>query len=904
MSSQSSNKSSSRWGSFLQQAVAGVESRLDTILADEDTKLSTSPPSVSKQTLDAATKKDTYTAQPRSASHDQRNDRLRERLAKAVVTRSTTRPAAQSPKDCTLSSRPASPGTILPTNEDDIEVLRSVSNDEPTTTHKHNVQSLGVSNEESLSIAFKQEPSTSSTVQNDHILSSAPRGLSEGNVDSRQTTNESSSLSGHKHLDTISLQSSSLPLMASADSSPLVVEAIAVVDPQNSSNEAANSQWREETNLYLEHIDALQAKLRYLAKEAVEVSRKAASEATAESVEQKLALKDEKIALLIEEGQTLSQNELKHTTTVRQLRARLAEEVKAHNQAREAISKMSKIAEAAQNRATQAEFAAREQAEKMNGLLETQNEIVSLQAKTRDQESRIINLRQQLLVTNDPEHQQHSRRLEDALDAEKTITSDLRDDLSNMKLEKELLDERQRARLRELQEKLDHEQHYTKRVESELRAEIGVSQPSAKRYNALTVYQVLENRLESYRTRAEEASSTETKDNQVKLLRQTEVLQSQYVVATQNWRGIESSLLARIANLEKERDEIMRKENESRRKNREIVDFAYNLFKFDTNRLQTIKLRRMDEDLQHAARSIVELQETIQSQKDKLTEAEKAFGRTQKDLENTSLELKDQNAKASRLTEQLGGTKASYHEVSPMNPEILHQRANVDSSIHSLTSKPSLEKLNYHSRPRPMKPIPGLSGDSTAQPDRPLGRRQSTQPSQVSSVASPSRQDSIPHLTYQILNGHTPETPSIRAEQFEDFFDGTSTPLTPDRTINDVISVSTTAAGPSVQLIERMSATVRRLETEKASSRDELERVTAQRDETREQVTSLMQEIEESKDVSEKVKVLEGEVAAINQRYQTTLEMLGEKSELVEELRADVADVKQMYKDLIESTLR
>lgn len=33
----STTKSSSRWGSFLQQAVAGVESRLDTILADEDT---------------------------------------------------------------------------------------------------------------------------------------------------------------------------------------------------------------------------------------------------------------------------------------------------------------------------------------------------------------------------------------------------------------------------------------------------------------------------------------------------------------------------------------------------------------------------------------------------------------------------------------------------------------------------------------------------------------------------------------------------------------------------------------------------------------------------------------------------------------------------------------------------
>ncbi|KAL9117688.1 MAG: hypothetical protein Q9187_005772, partial [Circinaria calcarea] len=32
-----STKSTSRWGSFLQQAVAGVESRLDTILADEET---------------------------------------------------------------------------------------------------------------------------------------------------------------------------------------------------------------------------------------------------------------------------------------------------------------------------------------------------------------------------------------------------------------------------------------------------------------------------------------------------------------------------------------------------------------------------------------------------------------------------------------------------------------------------------------------------------------------------------------------------------------------------------------------------------------------------------------------------------------------------------------------------
>ena len=40
------SKQASRWGSFLQQAVAGVESRLDTILAegeDEATKPSSRP---------------------------------------------------------------------------------------------------------------------------------------------------------------------------------------------------------------------------------------------------------------------------------------------------------------------------------------------------------------------------------------------------------------------------------------------------------------------------------------------------------------------------------------------------------------------------------------------------------------------------------------------------------------------------------------------------------------------------------------------------------------------------------------------------------------------------------------------------------------------------------------------
>lgn len=153
------------------------------------------------------------------------------------------------------------------------------------------------------------------------------------------------------------------------------------------------------------------------------------------------------------------------------------------------------------------------------------------------------------------------------------------------------------------------------------------------------------------------------------------------------------------------------------------------------------------------------------------------------------------------------------------------------------------------------------------------------------------------------VNNGIPETPSIVGRE-DDFFSGFQTPATPDRTINDLISVSTAGAGPSVQLVERMSAAVRRLESEKAAHKDELARLSTQRDESREQVVSLMREVEEKRAWEQRVKEMEGNLKGLEERYLTTLEMLGEKSEKVEELKADVQDLKGMYRDLVENTLK
>ncbi len=77
--------------------------------------------------------------------------------------------------------------------------------------------------------------------------------------------------------------------------------------------------------------------------------------------------------------------------------------------------------------------------------------------------------------------------------------------------------------------------------------------------------------METLRARLEEASAGTSGDVQAKLLRQIETLQNQYAVASDNWQGIEGSLVARIAAVEKERDDVATRETDVRRKARETV---------------------------------------------------------------------------------------------------------------------------------------------------------------------------------------------------------------------------------------------------------------------------------------------------------------------------------------------
>jgi chromosome segregation ATPase len=293
------------------------------------------------------------------------------------------------------------------------------------------------------------------------------------------------------------------------------------------------------------------------------------------------------------------------------------------------------------------------------------------------------------------------------------------------------------------------------------------------------------------------------------------------------------------------------------------------------------RLGSTEQDLAECKEQLPKLQRRVEQSEAALVEAKVQFEQDRKTWEHELLQkLEDERTKCrAELAQQANGNAHSRTQSPPRS-----NRKGSSSDLVALQNR-------------------RLQGLSTLDPGTvsPISRRTSGQAPDPS--ASLVRQDS---LTFTIpLNGiNSPGTPSVQTAEPEEFFDGVGSPSSQHRTINDMISASTAGAGPSVQLVERMSAAVRRLESEKAATKEELTRLSAQRDEAREEVVSLMREVEQKRAADEKIKKLEGEMLGMSERYETTLEMLGEKSELVEELRADVADLKQMYRELVDSTMK
>jgi predicted RNase H-like nuclease (RuvC/YqgF family) len=403
----------------------------------------------------------------------------------------------------------------------------------------------------------------------------------------------------------------------------------------------------------------------------------------------------------------------------------------------------------------------------------------------------------------------------------------------------------------------------------------------------------LESKLELLRSRTEEATSSATGDSQAKLLRQIETLQTQYSLASENWQGIETTLTSRVAALEKDRDETAKRESDVRRKARDINSKA--------RRLED-ELEGVNERARTFEHDLVEQRAAASKLQARLAQAETSAQDARADLER---EKKVWEAEfQQKLEEEKSKWKSEQASIAYSNNSG-HLRADSPSDSRRRHSPDPLGIYNRKSVPRsisshmdtslPLSPMDRMFDDAVRRPS--YSRQRSTPKARTPEIGTPQRQGSIESST-NMNGGLPPDTPSIQTEFYDEPFENVSSP---QRTINDMISVSTAGAGPSVQLVERMSAAVRRLESEKATSKEELARLSAQRDEAREEVVALMREVEEKRNLNQKVDTLEKELKEMEQRYETTLEMLGEKTEMVEELEGDVADLKKIYRELVQT---
>jgi myosin heavy subunit len=317
--------------------------------------------------------------------------------------------------------------------------------------------------------------------------------------------------------------------------------------------EELKTRQQEEIQEYIERIDSLQLKLQYLSKTAAESAKQTATSSPSGSTERKIAEKDEKIALLMEEGHKLATGEQKYRSIIKKLRQQIANNEKQTEELKKGKEKAVSEAAALRNQLTGSEEKEKRQEEARRATAGLQKEIDGLKKEKSSQEETIKKLERDL--RNKTEEANNASTLSSNLAAEREKTKAHEEEYSVLASEKEALAEKSRQDVIEWSEKLDRAVERGRATEAELKVEL----------------KAMETKLEAMRSQAEEVTSGSGGEAQIKLLRQIETLQSQYASASHNWQGIEASLLTKVSNLEKERDEAQKRESEMRKKARDAV---------------------------------------------------------------------------------------------------------------------------------------------------------------------------------------------------------------------------------------------------------------------------------------------------------------------------------------------
>lgn len=480
------NMSGKNWWN---SAISGLESRLDTILAEDGTP----------KPIDATAKQDgnekavvdkklavEQSGLSRNSSRSRPNSRLQERLAKAV-----TKGTENSRTSSDLGSRPESPALRSPgvtavadTGRSSIDSKASEAADAPTAAadeepvkpeQEHKDDTTKPSTEVAAQLASPPaaQPQTTPLVSEQPAATRMPI-MSVPSIVTPQTSSPRQSIESSPSRPSIDL------------STPAESELPSTQDPEVLASELSSLQQaheetvrghRDELNSHLERIDALQSKLTYLSQQLAASAKAASADSGGTPQDRKLAEKDAQIAALMDEGQKLSKTEMKHMTTIKQLRARGQEQSKEITTLKQRLTKAEKSITEQSERAKRAEANEKAAQEKLKIVDKIEKDINTIRAEREEANLTITELRRQLTEALSRAEDAEKRVKAGALEAEKRVTASLQEDLDNLRIEKKLAEDRARKEIQAEREQAKSQHEKANVTELELRSEIAVSQP-------------------------------------------------------------------------------------------------------------------------------------------------------------------------------------------------------------------------------------------------------------------------------------------------------------------------------------------------------------------------------------------------------------------------------------------
>jgi hypothetical protein len=440
------------WSSLLSGAVTSLESKLDTILADDDQA----------------------SARARAAEEASKRAKAADKVLSAksqMVYQAQVQPASQAQGDGTGVNGSGTPVRNTTRGNDRLQarLARAVGRGASGTNSERG------SRESSISTSGRTVRKSGEEKREDGS-SSTGTGAEAERKDSPAEGGESIQIpaSGGNVENTALSTEDQASLIKSLEADTTSETPPPILSPEEQELKRVKEEHSTEINEYLEKIDALHAKVAYLSAQKSQEAEAEVAAAPDSSVEKKNAEKDAKIAQLLQEGEKLSRNEMKHLSALKKLRGRLQEEERSATDLKKLHEKAETEAKDLRDSLKASEAREKAAEDRSVGFVEQQRQLENLKMEKAEAIKEIHELRREVDEAEKRADEAAKKVQTEKLEEQRRRIGDLEEEVANSKIEKKLVEDRVKKEMQNVKDEYKRQAEKGKLTEMELKSEVQV----------------------------------------------------------------------------------------------------------------------------------------------------------------------------------------------------------------------------------------------------------------------------------------------------------------------------------------------------------------------------------------------------------------------------------------------